>query len=192
MSSCAGGGGDPSAERLRRRGIVAFILSFRLNTERTRATVRRKLAGGTAQFEETFARVVCNTPAERIERLMRAPLRGALLKVIFRQMPRHFDRKRGAGMNSSIRWVVTGRMDGTTDVYQLEIEDGHCRVVAGARGSAPALTITLDGVELLRLAAGCSDPMQAYFSGRVTLAGDIMVAARLSSLFRIPRASKPR
>ena len=122
--------------------------------------------------------------------MMRSPLRAVVLKAIFWEMPRYFDRNRGASTSSSIRWVVTGRPDGVTDLYQLEIGDGRCRVIKGTSDSEPRLTITLDAVELMRLAAGCSDPMRAYFSGRISLSGDIMVAAKLTSLFRIPSASK--
>jgi putative sterol carrier protein len=43
----------------------------------------------------------------------------------------------------------------------------------------------------VRLATGTSDPVNAYFSGRVALAGDIMLAAKLRSLFRIPGRTRP-
>jgi putative sterol carrier protein len=50
----------------------------------------------------------------------------------------------------------------------------------------------MDAVEFVKLATGNSDPMNAYFSGRVALAGDIMLAAKLQSLFRIPGRGRPR
>ena len=34
--------------------------------------------------------------------------------------------------------------------------------------------------------------MNAYFSGRVALAGDVMLAAKLQSLFRIPGRAQAR
>ena len=40
--------------------------------------------------------------------------------------------------------------------------------------------MTMDAVEFLKLASGNLDPMQAYFKGRIELAGDIMVAAKLA------------
>jgi putative sterol carrier protein len=54
----------------------------------------------------------------------------------------------------------------------------------------PKLTITVDGAEFLRLATGNSDPVKAYFTGRVSLAGDVMVAAKASGLFRIPGVAR--
>jgi hypothetical protein len=41
-------------------------------------------------------------------------------------------------------------------------------------------------VEFLRLISGNSDPMAAYFKGRIQLAGDIMVAAQLAQIFKMP------
>jgi putative sterol carrier protein len=48
------------------------------------------------------------------------------------------------------------------------------------------VTITAEAAEFVRLATGNSDPMNAYFRGRIQLAGDIMFAAKLQSLFRVP------
>ena len=44
----------------------------------------------------------------------------------------------------------------------------------------------MDAVEFLKLASGNLDPMQAYFKGRIELSGDIMVAAKLAQLFKMP------
>jgi hypothetical protein len=121
---------------------------------------------------------------------MRSPARKVLLETIFWQMPRHTDPLTAKGMNCSIRWRITGRSDGEADVYELQFVDGTCRVVRGTRETPPKLTITLDGTEFLRLATGNSDPVQAYFTGRISLAGDVMMAAKMSSLFRLPGAAQ--
>ena len=69
---------------------------------------------------------------------------------------------------------------------------GRCRARRGEGARDPQLTITLDAAEFVRLATGNSDPMNAYFSGRVALAGDVMLAAKLQSLFRIPGRAQAR
>jgi alkyl sulfatase BDS1-like metallo-beta-lactamase superfamily hydrolase len=129
---------------------------------------------------------VRGAPDERIAQFMSTPARRLVLEGIFWQMPQHFDPKRAAGLDATVRWCVTGRADGGADTYELRIADGRCRVSHGSNGADPRLTITLDGAELVRLATGNSDPIQAYFSRRVNLAGDLMLAAKLSQLFRIP------
>ncbi len=149
-------------------------------------TIRRNLADAPAWLAEGFARLVRSAPEDRLEQLMRTPARRLVLEAMFWQMPQHLDRNRAAGIDASIRWRITGLPDDGADNYQLEIKDRRCRVLRGSAGPDPRVTITLDGAELLRIAAGISDPVQAYFSGRIMITGDIMLAARVSSLFRIP------
>lgn len=72
------------------------------------------------------------------------------------------------------------------DTYQPELDDGRARTIHGDGGPDPQLTITMDATEFIRLVSGNLEPTQAYFDGRVQLAGDVMVAARLASLFRMP------
>jgi putative sterol carrier protein len=161
--------------------------ALREDTRRKLAAAKRKLADAPAQIAESVARAVRKTPSERLERLMRSPARRPILEAIFWQMPHHIDKERAQGLTAAIRWQITGRSDGEADVYQLELDDGNCRIIRGPNGAKPArLTITVDGAEFLRLATGNSEPMQAYFRGRIVLAGDVMMAAKASSLFRMP------
>jgi SCP-2 sterol transfer family len=154
------------------------------------ATIRRTLADAPGQVAEGFAHAVRDAPKERLDRVMRSPARRVLLETIFWQMPRHIDPQTSKRMNCSIRWRITGRSDGEADVYDLEFTAGRCRVIRGPGVAPPKLTITVDGAEFLRLATGNSDPVKAYFTGRVARAGDVMVAAKASSLFRLPGAGK--
>ncbi len=138
------------------------------------------------QLAEGFARAVRSAPEGRLEQVLRTPVRRAVLEAIFWQMPQHFDRKAAAGMDAAIRWHITGDSGGAGDTYELRIKGGRCRARRRENDPDPRLTITLDAAEFVRLATGNSDPMNAYFSGKIALAGDIMLAAKLRSLFRIP------
>jgi putative sterol carrier protein len=120
---------------------------------------------------------------------MRSPARRALLDGVFWQMPRQLDPKQAAGVSTSILWNITGRSDGGVDTYLLTVENAGASTTRETAGADPRLTITMDGVEFLRLASGNSDPMSAYFKGRIQLAGDIMVAAQLAQMFRMPGGS---
>ncbi len=131
-----------------------------------------------------------NASPERVDRLMRSPARRFVLEAIFWQMPRQIDRRLAAGADAAIRWHITGRADGGEDVFQLEIADGHGRVIRGEGNREPRLTVTVDGADFVRIATGSADPMRAYFTGRLRLAGDIMAAAKLVSMFRIPGAAR--
>jgi alkyl sulfatase BDS1-like metallo-beta-lactamase superfamily hydrolase len=166
------------------------VSALPFDAQRAVAKIRRRLAAASEQLSEGFAQFVRDSSEARLERLMRSPLRRVVLGAIFWQMPRHVDREQARGRRSSIRWRITGRPDAGVDVYQLELADESCAVVRDPKGSEPQLTITVDGAEFLRLATGNSNPMQAYFGGRIALSGDIMLAARLASLFRIPAARR--
>ncbi len=154
------------------------------------ARIKRTIATAPAQIAETLAKTVQSAPPERLDQVMHTPVRRLVLDAIFWQMPQFVDRRQSRKLNASVRWTITGRADRGTDVYDLVFEDGRCRVIRGGGTNEPPVSIALDGAEFLRIAAGSSDPMRAYFSGRLAITGDIMVAAKLVSLFRIPRARR--
>jgi alkyl sulfatase BDS1-like metallo-beta-lactamase superfamily hydrolase len=137
---------------------------------------------------DAFGWVVGRFSDAQLDRFMQTPARRLVLDGIFRQMPRQLDRERARGMTASIRWCITGGRDGATDVHQLDFADGTCSASRAPNRPEPQLTITLGAAEFLRLAAGQSDPTRAYFGGRVALAGDVMLAAKMGSLFRTPGA----
>jgi putative sterol carrier protein len=159
---------------------------FEFDAQKALDAVKRMTAEAPTLLADGFGRLVRDAPPERLEQIMRSPARKPLLDGIFWQMPKQLDRKAAEGAATVIRWQITGRADDGVDTYHLELEAGRGRIIRGTRGPDPRLTITMDGVEFLRLVSGNSDPMQAYFTGRIQLAGDIMVAAKLSQLFRMP------
>jgi alkyl sulfatase BDS1-like metallo-beta-lactamase superfamily hydrolase len=148
--------------------------------------LKRRLAGVPGQLAEGFARVVRDAPEQRIEQVMRTPARRVILDGIFWQIPQHFDRERAAGAKGTVCWRITGRADGETDTYRLQIADGRCQVVRGRSELESQVTITVEGTEFLQIVTGNTDPMQAYFKGRIAITGDIMLAAQLISLFKMP------
>lgn len=155
--------------------------------QRAVSQIRRLAADAPAQLQGGFERLVRESPPQRLEQLMRSPARRPVLDAIFWQMPKQIDATAAAGTTITIRWVVSGRPDGGHDVYHLLIEQGRAWTERGETLEA-RLTVTLDGVEFLKLASGNSDPMQAYFTGRIQLSGDIMVAAKLAQILRMPGA----
>jgi putative sterol carrier protein len=155
------------------------------------ATARRRIARAPEQVANRLARLIQDSPDSRLELLMRSPARRAILDGIFWQMPQRLSRRRAAGMNAVIEWQITGRPDGGADAYQLAVANGRARVRRGSLEPNPLLTITLDGADFLKLVTGNADPMKAYFAGKIKLAGNIMLGAKLQSLFRIPSGRKP-
>ncbi len=158
----------------------------RFDSQRAIEAARRGLDGASERLAGGLARLVASSSDERLEQVMRTPIRRVVLDGIFWQMPQHIEMRRAAEVSSSIRWLITGRPDGGADSYVLVISNGRCRVTRGSTDPEPRLTVTVDGAEFLRLATGNSDPMRSYFTGKIGLKGDIMLLAKLTALFRMP------
>lgn len=140
-----------------------------------------------------FARFVGGASPQQLERVMRSPARRPLLDAIFWQMPGQVNRGRAAQIeNALVRWRISDGPGDRVDVYELTLADGRARASRGESNRDARLTITADGSEFLRLISGSSDPMRAYFSGKVKLGGDVMFAAKLQTLFRIPTGRRER
>jgi putative sterol carrier protein len=60
--------------------------------------------------------------------------------------------------------------------------DGAAGKVTNEDGAADA-TVTVDFADFQKLAQGALDPMMAYMSGKLKVAGDMAVAMKLQSLF---------
>jgi alkyl sulfatase BDS1-like metallo-beta-lactamase superfamily hydrolase len=163
---------------------------FGFDPQRALDQVRRLAADAPAQLADGFTRLVREAPPERLHQVMRSPARRPLLDGIFWQMPRQLDTARARGVHTTIRWCITGRADNGVDTYDLYVENGTARTTREPMAENPRLTITMDGVEFLRIASGNSDPMSAYFKGRLQLSGDIMAAAQLAQMFRMPGAGR--
>lgn len=161
---------------------------FDFDPQRALDAVRRLASDAPAVLADGFERLVRDVPAERLEQLMHSPARKPVLEGIFWQMPRQIESERAADVTTVIRWRITGRPDGGVDTYHLKVDHGRGRIVKDLPDHDARLTVTLDGAEFLRLISGNLDPMQAYFTGRIQLTGDIMVAAKLAQLFRMPGA----
>ena len=161
---------------------------FGFDPQRALELLKRSVADAPAQLAEGITRLVRDASPGHIDQLMRSPARRPILDGIFWQMPKQINPTRAAGVTTVVHWCITGRSDGGTDIYKLQIDDGRATAGRHEGDAAPRLTITLDGAEFVRIATGNSEPMEAYFKGRVLLAGDIMFAASLGSMFKIPGA----
>ena len=74
-------------------------------------------------------------------------------------MPRQLDRERAAGVELAVRWAITRSGRTGADVYDLAVAGGRARVTRGGRRARPPpVTITVDGVEFLRLVTRATRP----------------------------------
>lgn len=67
--------------------------------------------------------------------------------------------------------------------FQLKVAGGKCEVVKGAAGPA-RVTLALAFPDFLRLVSNKLDGMQAFFSGKLKLTGDMMFAQTMQGWFK--------
>jgi hypothetical protein len=131
-------------------------------------------------------------PDERLDQLLRTPARQVIIGGIFSQLPGLLDTRRATGVNTTIRWRITAPGDGAVDIYNVVIADGKMTIVRGEPGPEPRVTISVDAKELIRIATGSSNPLAAYFTGKLVVTGNVMAAAKVASLMRMPEPPSRR
>lgn len=136
---------------------------------------------------DDFARAVAATPDEQLEAGMQTKLRGAILDEIVRRMQIEFMPDRADKLDAVIQFELTGRPDGGSDVYQIQIKDGTCTVGTGFT-DAPDSRIVLDGVDFLKMATGVVSGIDLYIGGKLKFDGGMMMLTRLTRMFNIPSA----
>jgi putative sterol carrier protein len=134
-----------------------------------------------------FARAIAETPDEALAEGMRSENRGAILDEIFAQMERRFDATRGADVEATIDWKIWDRPGGGYDHYRVHVAGGACRVEKDPAEGEPRVTLKVDPVTFLRLVTGNASGPQLFLTGRLKIDGDLMFAARVQTLFEIPK-----
>ena len=133
-----------------------------------------------------FARLVKRTPTGELRRLLHGERRKAVLTEMVSQMPSVFRTDRAGSLAAVVHWRIGDRPDGGTDVYELVIADGSCRVSARP-DRRPDLTLSLGAVDFLNLVTGNAHAVMLVMRGKLTTTGDLGLTAKFPSLFETPR-----
>jgi putative sterol carrier protein len=94
-----------------------------------------------------------------------------------------FNPAAAGSMNKTLQWNVTGEEAGK---YALKIANGTCELIPGGVEKAD-ITFTVADTDWLAVAEGKLDAMTAFASGKLKLAGDMMLAMKVQQLFPIKR-----
>lgn len=105
------------------------------------------------------------------------------LGQIFEAMGSAFDADKAAGQEAVIQWDITNGDE--TITYSLNVKDGAC-VVKDEAGESPRVTMEMSLPNYLRLITGNLDGMQAFMSGQLKIAGDMMFAQVFQGWFNQP------
>ena len=135
-----------------------------------------------------FARAVGETPEDQLEAGMADPqVRDLVLGGIFSQMEAHFDGRKAGDTEAVIEWRILDRPGGGSDRYQVVVTGGTCSVEKDG-GHAPRVTFKLKPVDFLKLVTGNAAGPMMFMTGKLKIDGDLMFAASVQALFRIPGA----
>ena len=104
----------------------------------------------------------------------------AKIRDLMARMPEAFRPEKAEGVNAIILYNLTGEGG---SVWTSRIADGKCTVEEGRPDDDPTLAITMDAKDYIDMMAGRLDGMQAFMTGKIKVAGDIMLASRLMTFF---------
>src|SRR5712691_11938676 len=97
----------------------------------------------------------------------------------FEQMQTLFNPSAASGMNKTLQWNITGAEAGK---YALQIANQKCELIPGGI-EKPDMTLTVSDQDWLKIAQGQLDPVSAFMTGKVKVAGDMSLAMRLAQIF---------
>jgi len=133
-----------------------------------------------------FVKAIAETPEDQLAAGMAdEKVRALVLDGIFSQMAEHFDADKAAGTEAVIEWRILDKPGGGHDRYQVVMAGGDCTVVPdGDQGAR--VTFTMKPVDFLKLVTGNGAGPMMFMTGKLKIDGDLMFAASVQSLFRIP------
>jgi putative sterol carrier protein len=97
------------------------------------------------------------------------------------RMPRALIPEKVVGVNAVIQYNLSGEEGGE---WIISIKDGLCTVQQGTAPSAN-MTLTADAQDYKDVITGKLNPMTAFMTGKLRLAGDLNLAMKLTSFFKM-------
>jgi putative sterol carrier protein len=135
-----------------------------------------------------FVKAIKDTQEDQLAAGMADPqVRDMVLEGIFSQWAEHFDGQKAGDTDAVLEWKIFDRPGGGYDRYQVVIAAGTCRVVKEG-DHPPRVTFKLKPVDFLKLVTGNAAGPRMFMTGKLKIEGDLMFAAGVQSLFRIPGA----
>lgn len=92
-----------------------------------------------------------------------------------------FQAEKAPGIDAVIQYHLTGDQGGD---WIITLKDGACKVAQGIAEN-PKMSMTADAMEFHDILLGKLDGMAAFMQGKLQLAGDLNLAMKLTSLFKM-------
>jgi putative sterol carrier protein len=97
------------------------------------------------------------------------------------KMPKAFLPEKAPGLDAVIQFKFSGAEPGE---WFAAIKNGACTVEPGVFPT-PKLTLSADSADYVKIFTGELDGMQAFMGGKLKLAGDLNLAMKLMTMFKI-------
>ena len=97
------------------------------------------------------------------------------------RMPKAFLPEKAPGLDATIQFIFTGPEAGD---WFATVKDGKCTTQQGTHPS-PKMTLSADSADYVKIFTGELDGMQAFMGGKLKLAGDLNLAMKLMTMFKI-------
>jgi len=135
-----------------------------------------------------FVKAIAETPEDQLAAGMAdEQVRTLVLDGIFTQMAEHFHGEKAGHTEAVLEWQILDKPGGGHDRYQVIVTGGTCSVEKDG-GHAPRVTFRMKPVDFLKLVSGNAAGPMMFMTGKLKIDGDLMFAAGVQSLFRIPGA----
>ncbi len=134
------------------------------------------------------ATAVANAPTRHMRLVMEGGFRSVVLEEVFRRFPEFIDARKAKDLRLVVGFRVGGRRDGEVDRYVVHVADGACTVeTSPPEGQRRDATITMDGVEFLKLVTGQLNPVRGVLTGALKVKGDRSAALALNAAMVPPQ-----
>lgn len=100
---------------------------------------------------------------------------------LMENMPRAFQPEKAEGVDTVLQYHLTGEEGGD---WYVVIQNGLCQVYEGTIEN-PRMTLTADAQEYKDVILGKTNAMQAFMQGKLKLAGDLSMAMKLPTMFKM-------
>ena len=102
------------------------------------------------------------------------------VRDIISAMPSRLDPDAAAGVDAVFQFDISGEEAGQ---WYVVIKDGTCRIDKGSH-SSPNVTFAMGSADFVDMMIGKLSGQQAFFSGKLRISGDLMLAQRLENFFK--------
>jgi putative sterol carrier protein len=97
------------------------------------------------------------------------------------KMPEAFLPEKAPGLDAVLQFKFSGAEAGD---WNITIKDGKCAVAKGVAAN-PRMTLSADSSDYVKIFTGELDGMQAFMQGKIKLSGDLNLAMKLMTMFKI-------